>query len=178
MRILVVFSQWVTITPDGRTRMAPETIRRCAGALSAWQTEKYDRILVVGGRYVRGQCTAVSWLMRNWLCAHGIPQDAILTEDRSVNTHENVAFGLNTLRSADIEDPGITVLSQWQHVIRIKTIFRRVHKLRVSAISLHHWINPLEWIKECVFVAYTFFDPSGLVIPRIIRYIRSYRTQR
>jgi uncharacterized SAM-binding protein YcdF (DUF218 family) len=87
---------------------------RSVYAVFTWRGGHY-RTLVLSGHNLAGP-------MRDFVVAYGIPRDAILTEDRSLDTHENALFTAELLRN----DPGEKVLlTSDYHMFRASRAFRK-----------------------------------------------------
>lgn len=72
---------------DGR--MSDTLIRRCEAALTAWQDGLAPVILVSGGKG-DDEPGAQADYMAAWLRERGVPEEAILREDESHNTIQNI----------------------------------------------------------------------------------------
>ena len=80
-------------------RDAPTAVfeARLAHGEALWRSGLAPRILVAGG--LTGSATrSEAQAGRDWLLARGVPADAILTEDQSQHTLENLYFVRETLR--------------------------------------------------------------------------------
>ena len=62
---------------------------RCEAALDAWRNGVAPAIIVCGAQG-RGEPTTEAAAMRDWMIGHGVPEDAVVAEDRSVNTLQNL----------------------------------------------------------------------------------------
>ena len=62
---------------------------RCEAALDAWRNGVAPAIIVCGAQG-SGEPTTEAAAMRAWMIGHGVPEDAVVAEDRSVNTLQNL----------------------------------------------------------------------------------------
>ena len=75
------------VRPDGGMS---DTLRyRCETALSAWQNGVAPAIIVCGGRGDDEPYTEAA-VMKKWLMDKGVPDHAVLSENQSGNTRENM----------------------------------------------------------------------------------------
>lgn len=101
--------------------------------------------------------------MKNWFVTNGVDQAMILIETKSLDTYQNISFGLDVLRTAVFEGAEITVLTQFQHAIRCFLTFILAHGIRVRAITIRQpkmrwkdWF--MEWI---ILIPCHFLDWRG-----------------
>lgn len=73
--------------PDGR--MSKSMQYRCDAALQAWRGGVAKTIIVCGGK-VKDAPRSEASAMADYLAERGVPRSAILLEDKSVNTYENL----------------------------------------------------------------------------------------
>lgn len=145
-------------------RIDEETHRRCEHAYQLFtqlEGEGEEPILLLtGGRFQSpaDQTKPASQLLREWFLAKGVREDVMVSEDRSVDTFENISFGLSALSSKIGELPAIYaryyVVSEVHHVRRICWTMRHLHNC-CNAVAAAHAV-PLRGvaaIKEwCFFV--------------------------
>lgn len=160
-RILMVPS-WQLAPSD---RLSPrDTQIVCRAALQLWQTGRFDLLLLTGGVFLPPhiQTRPSAELMKDWFRSQDVEPSRIVTETRSLDTFENIAFSLTELRRRGIENPLITVCTQWLHALRIRHTFQRAHgvAMRVHAIRFHMSWRDLAWQWLCV--AYHWYDPGGM----------------
>ncbi len=140
-----------------------DTLIRLLQGQIHWQIGGFDLILLTGGifnpRFV--QTRPASHIMKDWLIGRGILEDFILTEDKSVDTYENIQFGLDVLGVNDLLPADITVLSQWQHARRFQISFFLGYGIYVHTIPLHYDISPRTALNEWLFMACHVLDPKG-----------------
>lgn len=129
-----------------------ETETRLVRGLEEWKTGSYDMIVVMGGIYLPPtvQRTASALLMRIWLIERGVSTYDIIAEDLSRDTFENIDFAL-ALIEADIEKD-ITVVSEWQHVLRFWVTMTKDYLIAPRLIGLWKDKSRLEVLKEVGFL--------------------------
>lgn len=105
------------VWPGGRP--SPTLERRTRHALDLWRAGRVDRIICCGGvgRHPPSEAEVMARILREG----GVPEDAILCEDRSVNTWENIAHA-----RAICPDLGPVIL-----------VTDRYHQLRARLIARH-----------------------------------------
>lgn len=154
MRVLLVPSGWDSPLLDGS-----DTRRRCDGALRQWQSGKYDVVICCGGKFrpksEMGESAAE--LMKKYLRTRGVPNRVILVEDRSVDTYENCTFALRVLKKTHREIETLTIVSQWQHTLRLQLTFFLAHARIVHGVYLPSWPLPAEVAR----LLYHLFDWRG-----------------
>ena len=72
---------------DGRLSNA--LTYRCEAALDAWK-DGVAPVIIVCGAQGRDEPTTEAAAMRQWMLDRGVPEDAVIAEDTSVNTRENL----------------------------------------------------------------------------------------
>ena len=75
------------VRPDGT--LSDSLRYRCESALAAWQ-EGLAPALIVCGAQGGDEPMPEAIAMRDWLMAQGVPEEAILVEDASFNTEQNL----------------------------------------------------------------------------------------
>jgi uncharacterized SAM-binding protein YcdF (DUF218 family) len=97
--------------PGGRF-IGIETYWRTAYALEAWRSGHFHTILACG----QGSAETIKPL----LVAYGVPESAILVENRSISTHENAVFAKPLL--ARLSGPFVLLTSDF-HMLRASRCF-------------------------------------------------------
>lgn len=100
-------------------------------------------------------------LMKEWLINHGIDESKIIVEKHSLDSFENVKFGLKELERCGIKNPKITVVSQWQHALRFKICFYLGYNFKVKLYPMRYQISLKEFIQEFLGIIYCLYDPTG-----------------
>lgn len=146
-------------------RLTPgDTLFRCERALEAWRTGEYTHVLCTGGIFNPPdiQTVAAATLMGYWFLERGVPDAALVIEDRSLDTYENVAFALRALCARlGCEPYTITVITQWQHALRFFFSFFFGHGRLVELKPIHQPISWKTWMWEWVFIIYHLIDWRG-----------------
>ena len=75
------------VRPDGT--LSDSLRYRCEAALAAWR-EGLAPVLIVCGAQGKDEPMPEAVAMRDWLAAQGVPQEAIVLEDASFNTEQNL----------------------------------------------------------------------------------------
>ncbi len=171
-RVLMVPS-WQLLPVD---RLSPDdTEIVCRAALELWENRLFDTLLLCGGRFLPRsvQTRPSSDLMREWFIARGVPENAILCERESLDTYDNLRYGLGVLRQNGIMMPDILVCTQWQHAIRIWMTFNRAHQVDVALWPLTFSLSRVQtlWQWFCVFYHWIDRDGSGF----LARWMRARR---
>ena len=100
------------VRPDGTA--SPTLALRVAHAVALWRAGEVERICLTGGQGRHGAPEA--HVARALALAAGVPPDALLVEDRSVTTFENIAFARPLL-----DGPIVLVSNRW-HLPRARLI--------------------------------------------------------
>ncbi len=97
-------------------RVSPLLAKRIEKGIEMWRKNPGSKLVMSGGRG-EDEDLPESCAMREWAIVHGVPSDAILTEEKSTNTHENLQFSWDLMN----EDGGagnVLVVSDGYHVYR------------------------------------------------------------
>jgi uncharacterized SAM-binding protein YcdF (DUF218 family) len=107
---------------------SPTLRRRTLAAAALWHQGRVAGILCCGGlgRHPPAEAAA----MRDILIAQGVPETAILIEDRSTTTEENLRLALPILRARG--EGQVILVTDWYHAPRARLTARR---LGLAAIS-------------------------------------------
>ncbi|HTM77817.1 MAG TPA: YdcF family protein [Devosia sp.] len=101
----------------------PVLVERLRHAANLFQSGQVKQIVVTGGLSPEDQLTEAA-ASRNWLVAAGIPAAAVLMEDQSRTTIQNLAFAKPVLAANGIET--VLVVSDPLHMRRALMIADRV----------------------------------------------------
>lgn len=138
---------------------------RCDKALELFLTGGFDYILVTGGitNPKETQTVSEAEIIREWLLSKKVPSEAIIMESRSLDSFENIKFGLEALGNCAIEASEITVVSQWQHTIRYWITLKLGYGVaaKVRLIKLHPRMSWKAIITEWFFILYHLLDWRG-----------------
>ena len=107
-----------------------------------YQKGCFLKVMVTGlsGRLYSETGKPVAHIMRDELIARGVPSDVIFVQDKSTNTLEDVAFGLDVLRAYDIFPESIAFLCKAHHSGRC---LRTLRKFFPS-----HTLSPITYLAE------------------------------
>jgi len=97
---------------------SPALLRRAQHGAALWQPG--DRVICCGGtgRHPPSEAEAIAAILR----AQGIPGDAILLEDRSATTWENIALALPLLDRLGVR--AVTIVTDGYHATRARMVAR------------------------------------------------------
>jgi len=161
LKILLVPAEAI----DPLNQLSANTLRRCEAALEVWRTGQFDRILVTGGMFLdqKRQTIPAATIMWDWFTKHGVRDNQILVEPGSLDTYQNIDFGLRLLREEGCADAQITVITQYQHALRFAITFFLAHQRRINLIMIRQpamlW---KEWLMEwLVIIPYHLIDWRG-----------------
>ncbi len=103
------------LLPDGG--MSEELIRRCETALAC--AEKYPEALLAvtgGGTARQNRAVTEAGAMADWLKNHGVSEERLLVEDRSLTTADNAVFTAAILRERAPQVRTLAVVSSDYHL--------------------------------------------------------------
>ena len=104
---------------DGR--MSDTLLFRCRAALSAWRGGVAP-VLIVCGAQGANEPVAEAEAMREWLVREGVPADAVLVDDASVNTAQNLENARDIMRRRGLRT--VLVCTSGYHLRRALWIAR------------------------------------------------------
>ena len=144
------------VHPDGS--MSKSLMHRCEAAMAAWKDGAAPKLILCGGRVGEAPCSEAS-VMEAFLMEQGMPADALLLEDKSQNTVENLKNAKEIMAANGFADAAI-VTSDY-HVQRAIWIARKfaIRACGIPAKSpqkLQHRLKCLtrECVSWCVFWYY------------------------
>lgn len=92
-------------------------------AARIYQAGKAPRVIISGGRLPwLGERTPESEAMRRFLIDLGVPEEALLLEDQSRNTHENAVYTAKLLQELDLDK--VLLVTSALHMPRALATFR------------------------------------------------------
>ncbi len=103
-------------------RPGPALVRRSAQGAALWQRGLAQTIICTGGygfNRARSEADACAELLR----AHGVPDDAILLEERSRSTEENALYVSDIMQANDWQTAAL--VSDGYHLLRAHWLFNR-----------------------------------------------------
>ena len=119
------------LNADGSMRK--ELIGRCQVALNSYQKYPNAYIICTGGGTASGNSRATeAGQMAKWLIEHGVKEDRIIVEDRSISTEENAMFSMDILKSRIPQVNTLALVSSDYHL-------RRCYVLFEAALALNDW---------------------------------------
>jgi uncharacterized SAM-binding protein YcdF (DUF218 family) len=118
---------------------SPTLRRRTLAAARLWHEGAVDAILCCGG--LGRHPPAEAEVMRDILLADGVPGGAILIEDRSTTTAENIALALPILRARG--EGRVIVVTDWYHAPRARMTARRMGLIVTSRSPSLRGTRPL-----------------------------------
>jgi len=83
-----------------------------------------ESVAVVCGGKGNGENISEAECMRNWLVAHGIPEERILMEDKSTTTDENLRYSWQIIQDRGGTADDVAILSSNYHLYRAKSMAR------------------------------------------------------
>lgn len=101
-----------------QTGPSPTLLRRTLHGAKLFETHRVTRLVVCGGMGKHPPSEAQA--MADILISAGVPADAIILEDRSTTTGENIANA-----KALIADGPVIIVTDWYHAPRARLIARR-----------------------------------------------------
>lgn len=124
-----------TVGPGGAA--TPTLRRRAEKAAALYHAGTVSRIVASGG--VGRFPPAEAEVARDLLLGLGVPPEAVIIEDRSHNTLENIAF------SKDLLPPGtpVVIVSDAWHLPRARLVARRLGLTATGARAGMHGTRPL-----------------------------------
>lgn len=128
------------VWPEGPS---PTLRRRTETAARLWQAGEVSAVVCCGGLGRHPPAEAV--VMRDLLRGLGLPEAAILIEDRSTTTAENVAFALPLLRARG--ESAVIVVTDWYHAPRARLTARRMGLVAQSRSPGLRGVRPLAQVR-------------------------------
>lgn len=127
----------------------PLLANRVKKGIACWKSQPAAKLLMSGGQGSDEACPE-SHAMRGYALSQGVPADAVLAEDRSTNTQENLAFS-EELRKKEGLSGRMLVVSDDYHVFRALLISRQLGIPADGAgskVRLYFSLNALvrEWV--------------------------------
>lgn len=144
-----------------------DTLLRCGQALRTWHRGEHDHILVTGGICWGPdlQTRPLSTLMKEWLVQRGVPAERIIEESGSLDTFQNIEFSLRVLREQGLNHARITLVSQWQHVVRACITLLAYFVLPARPVIANYRLPRRDFWREFLFIGYHLLDWRGRLPP-------------
>ncbi len=148
-------------------------MHRCTTGLQLWQTGIYQYIFLLGGIFTEYQTMAASLAMKTWFVNQGVPEDAIIIEETSRDTYENVRELIKMVDQMKLTNAHLTVCTHMTHGKRFKKLFSG-HSIPYSIHCVQYSIDKKTILMEIFGLILCYIDPKGT--GRIAQYIRKGRT--
>ena len=119
------------LEPDGTMR--EELIERLKVVLSS--AEKYPNALIVctgGGTAAENSSATEAGKMAEWLIAHGVEEDRVIVEDRSLTTAQNAIFTYDILTTQHPQVKQLAIVSSDYHIATGMLLFGAESVLRAE----------------------------------------------
>ncbi len=137
--------------------LSPLLKGRADRALEFWNDQKTrtgkTAVLVPSGGQGRDEVMPESEAMARYLKSCGVPDDAILQENRSANTYQNMEFSKKVIESVDpdAEQKNVLFVTTNYHVFR-SGVWAGLAGLRTEGIGsrTRWWFWPNAFIRECI----------------------------
>ncbi len=132
-------------------------LTRRLNAAYDYMTENPDAVCVVTGGQGIGEDIPEGQAMKTYLVEKGIDPDRIYTEEKSVNTHENIAFAKEVIEEEGlIED--IVIITDGFHQYRASLIAEKqgIESYSVSCETRNDLV-PTYWVREWLALAKEIF---------------------
>lgn len=137
--------------------LSASLLERLNIGLNLYRKKQIEKIIVTGGMANKGLCEAD--LMRKYLSDHGVPLKDIITDDKALNTQENVENSLEIIKKHKFKS--VAIVSEYYHIARIKLMFNK-HNYDFNNIeTVSSYGNPLKkyhldvYLRE--FLAYYYY---------------------
>lgn len=147
-----------------QNRLSPQTYYRLAEGQKRWACGSHSHILVTGGIFhaPSEQTIPAARLMADWLIERGVPEGAIIIEDESLDTYENVIFGIRMLDDREICTKNMTVISHPTHLRRLRLVFKTWSRVMdLVCVPVGYDLGFVGWLKEAGMYLVHRFDPYG-----------------
>ncbi|GAA3408034.1 YdcF family protein [Paenibacillus hodogayensis] len=139
---------------------SPALRERLDVALDAWNHKLAPMIIATGGIGLPGEPSEAS-VIKSYLAARGVPAEAILVEDNSRNTRENLANSQELMREHDMRSA--VLVTHGYHALRARMtaetlgIPSTVEPVQIKPLRLAYYT-----LRECGGIAYLLATTSPL----------------
>lgn len=122
----IVFGATVHATFDAGRRVVgskpgPGILRRMSTAVELYRDGKIERLVLTGGKG-DGMRLSEAEAMHQFAASAGLPEEALVTEDRATSTRENLFLSRPLVRDCR----GVVAISDGYHLARIRLLARRM----------------------------------------------------
>ena len=140
-----------------RAGPSPTLRRRTLHASTLYQSGQITSLVLCGGVGQHPPSEAAA--MRDILLGAGVPIDAMVLEDQSTTTGENIRFARDLIHETDVAIIEVVIITDWYHAPRAKLIARRAGLHATSSSpSLHgakFWPQTKSALREIpAYIAY------------------------
>lgn len=105
---------------------SPSLIERLKVSTAYLKEHESSKVVVCGGQG-KGETIPEAEAMKDYLIKNGIDGERIIVEDESVNTFENIKFGLEKIKEFDDRDDlKVLIATSKFHIFRSKLIAKRL----------------------------------------------------
>ena len=117
------------------TRVSSLLRRRLEAALAVYQRNPAAAVVVTGGQGPQEHMPeAVA--MRRWVLEHGVPEHAVILEDKSRTTEENLLFAKELLAARGIgADAPVAVVTSGFHCFRARQLAKRAGFTSAASVA-------------------------------------------
>ena len=102
---------------------SPTLRRRTLHAAALYQSGHITSLVLCGG--VGQHPPSEAAVMQDILLGAGVPIDAMVLEDQSTTTGENIRFARDLIHETDVAIIEVVIITDWYHAPRAKLIARR-----------------------------------------------------
>jgi uncharacterized SAM-binding protein YcdF (DUF218 family) len=153
------------------SRVPPLLASRLDKAQTVWQKERdkgHAPFLITSGGQGPGEDVAEAVAMADYLVDHGVPADAVLREDRSTTTFENLTFSATIMGGLKPKYRCLIVTNNF-HALRAAFTARKAKvngQVLGSPTALYFW--PSATIREFIAVLVDHKIANGIIIALIL----------
>ncbi len=142
------------------TRITKSLRYRLEVALDYLEENPSAKVVVSGGQG-SGEDISEAAAMKGYLMEHGLREDRILLEDRSVNTAENIRFSMELIQAdwnGREAEPSLVIATNSFHVFRALRIAKKQGVTQVSGLSAKNdqILMASYYVRECLAIIKDF----------------------
>ncbi|MDL2293458.1 YdcF family protein, partial [Ruminococcaceae bacterium OttesenSCG-928-D13] len=138
--------------------------RRLDAALEAWEQNPGAVVVVTGGQGP-GENIPEAAAMKKWLVERGVPKEAIIAEDKSVSTEENLLFAQQLLAEAGITpDAPVAVVTNAFHCYRAGQYAKKLGFTDVNTVPASMNVTAIlpSYLREVLAILYLWVFKGNL----------------
>lgn len=133
-------------------RPSPALLERIEVASDAWNRQLAPRIIATGGIGLPGEPSEAATIKKT-LTARGVPSDAVLTEDTSRNTYENLQYSKDLMEISGMDSA--VLVTHGYHALRAKLMAGMLGiDASVEAVQIQPKRLLYYTLRECGGIAY------------------------